>query len=128
MTVITEAEFRERVDRYLGWMVDFENGCWRPRAVLGPGRSGAIAAVYVSHLLHVPFVPYGATLPDSMKDIMIVDAAVNSGRTLRKAAKKYERNWPRVQWFYQEPPRVKFWYEMWEVERAGGQEDASVGS
>lgn len=113
MTIVTEEEFRARVDKTLGWMLDLEGGIWRPRAVLGPGRSGAIASVYVSHLLKVPFVPYGADLPAEFKGIMIVDTAINSGRTIRKALRRYDKNFPTMQFFYEEPPRVKFWYEEW---------------
>ena len=28
-------------------------------AVVGPGRSGAVASVYASHILGIPFIPYG---------------------------------------------------------------------
>lgn len=80
----------------------------------GPGRSGAIASVYVSHFLKVPFVPYGTKLPDGKIGLMIVDTAINSGRTMRKAVRKYDKHMPMIQWFYDEPPRVRFWYERWE--------------
>lgn len=114
MTVVTEEEFRAKVADALGWMVHLENGAWRPWAVTGPGRSGAIASVYVSHLLKVPFIPFGVPLPEDKKFIMIVDTAINSGRTMRRALRMYDKHWPMMQFFYQEPPRVRFWYEMWE--------------
>src|ERR1700724_3312508 len=58
-------------------------------AVTGPGRSGAVAAVYASHMLGVPFIPYGMRCPEHFQ-LLIVDTARESGRTLRKAAKRYE--------------------------------------
>jgi hypothetical protein len=51
-------------------------------AVTGPGRSGAVAAVYASHMLGIPFIPYGARCPDQFQ-LLIVDTARESGRTRR---------------------------------------------
>ncbi|WP_315729876.1 hypothetical protein [Bradyrhizobium sp. SZCCHNRI2010] len=79
-------------------------------AVTGPGRSGAIAAAYASHILGIPFIPYGARCPDQFK-ILIVDTARESGRTLRKAERRYKLNAPVVVVAFEEPPRVMFWYE-----------------
>lgn len=116
MTYITEQQFREKVALTLGWMVELEGGAWRPKLVVGPGRSGAIASVYVSHFLHVPWVPYGVDLPDTKSGLLIVDTAMKSGRTIRKAARKYDKHLPMIQWFYDENQtgRVRFWYEQWE--------------
>ncbi|UPT95449.1 hypothetical protein J4G48_0040560 [Bradyrhizobium barranii subsp. apii] len=79
-------------------------------AVTGPGRSGAVAAVYASHMLGIPFIPYGARCPDHFQ-LLIVDTARESGRTLRKAAKRYDYANPIVVVAFEEPPRVAFWYE-----------------
>jgi hypothetical protein len=79
-------------------------------AVTGPGRSGAVAAVYASHMLGIPFIPYGARGPDHFQ-LLIVDTARESGRTLRKAAKRYDYANPIVVVAFEEPPRVAFWYE-----------------
>jgi hypothetical protein len=82
------------------------------QGVTGPGRSGAIAAVYASHILTVPFIPFGHyDLP--LSPILIVDTARFSGKTLRRAERKYEHLNPVVRWVYEEPPRVRFWYEHW---------------
>jgi hypothetical protein len=114
VTIVTEEQFRRRVADVLGWMVDYEGGAWRPWAVTGPGRSGAIASVYTSHFLKIPFVPFGTDLPVKKPGLLIVDTALNSGRTMRRAMRKYDAHSPGIQWFYDEPPRVHFWYERWE--------------
>ena len=77
--------------------------------VTGPGRSGAIASVYVSHMLHIPFLPYGQH-PVGQWSVLIVDTARNTGKTLRKACKKYDTE--DCLFVYDEPPRVRFWYEI----------------
>lgn len=76
--------------------------------VTGPGRSGAVAAVYASHLLGLPFVPYRQHAPGRA---LIVDTATLSGRTLRKASRVYGGAPAIVA--YREPPGVRlvFWYE-----------------
>lgn len=98
MTIITETEFRQRVADHLQWMLDYRE--WKPCAVTGPGRSGAIASVYASHFLKIPFIPYGTVLPKDKFGLLIVDTAMNSGRTLRKAVKKYDANVQTSQVFY----------------------------
>ena len=85
-------------------------------AVTGPGRSGAVAAVYASHMLGIPFIPYGARCPDQFQ-LLIVDTARESGRTLRKAAKRYDYANPVVVVAFEEPPRVAFWYEATKPQR-----------
>lgn len=103
--IVTELEFATRMRDILsetpidiGW-------------VAGPGRSGAIAAVYASHLLAIPFVPYGSFAPIGLGRVLIVDTARESGRTLRKAERKYEQHNPFIWVGFEEPPRVAFWYE-----------------
>ena len=83
------------------------------KSVTGPGRSGAIASVYASHLLGIPFLPYGQPCPDTLRPLLIVDTAISSGRTLRKAARAYGEPCVVVAVF-DEPPRVRFWYEACE--------------
>jgi hypothetical protein len=85
-------------------------------AVTGPGRSGAIAAVYASHMLGIPFIPYGMRCPEQFQ-LLIVDTARESGRTLRKAAKRYDYSNPVVVVAFEEPPRVAFWYEAAKPQR-----------
>lgn len=102
--IVTEPEFRIRLQEKLKPL----KGVYR--SVTGPGRSGAIAAVYASHYLGIPFVP--CRLPSNAKllPVLIVDTAVESGRTLRKASHKC--GGVDALAIYQEPPRVKFWYEV----------------
>lgn len=104
--IVSEAEFRARLAGVLA-TADLGN----VGSVTGPGRSGAIAAVYASHLLGVPFIPFGSTPPAHLGRVLIVDTARESGRTLRKAERRYEAASPIVIAVYEEPPRVVFWYE-----------------
>lgn len=105
MTVISEAEFAARLRSILP--ANDNVG-----AVTGPGRSGAVAAVYASHMLGVPFIPYGQKSPKHLGRLLIVDTARQSGRTLRKAERRYQESTPLVVVAYEEPPRVVFWYEV----------------
>lgn len=82
------------------------------KCVTGPGRSGAVAAVYASYRLGIPFIPYGEMdLPDKLKPILIIDTALKSGRTLRKAMKKYSTNLGIAVYNEITDGRVHFWYE-----------------
>jgi hypothetical protein len=103
--IVSEEEFSVRIQEILqdvpkdyGW-------------VTGPGRSGAIAAVYASHLLRIPFLPYGCFAEEKLGNVLLVDTARESGRTIQKAANKYEDRNPIVRIAFEEPPRVAFWYE-----------------
>lgn len=104
--VVSEREFETRLRDCLMAVVRDEIG-----SVTGPGRSGAIAAVYASHILGVPFIPYGQKHPSHLGRLLIVDTARESGATLRKAERKYIAAAPLVVVAYEEPPRVMFWYE-----------------
>lgn len=106
--IITETEFAQKIREIL---------CGRDLshvgAVTGPGRSGSVAAVYASHILGVPFIPFGSQCPDKF-NLLLIDTARESGRTLRKSASWYTRRMgraPTVIAIYEEPPRVAFWYE-----------------
>ena len=79
-----------------------------PGCVTGPGRSGAITSAWASHILGVPFIPYGQKCPEKLEPILVIDTARLTGRTLRKAAKQYGA---KMVWLYAEPPIVRFWYE-----------------
>lgn len=59
--------------------------------VTGPGRSGAIASVYASHYLCIPFIPYKSGLKQ-IGNLLIVDTVEYTGRTLQKAQAWYEKN------------------------------------
>ena len=105
--LVSEAEFAETIREKLhGVQAD---------CVMGPGRSGAIAAVYASHILGIPFIPYGRGLPDNLSRLLIIDTATETGKTLRKAHRRYPG--ATVLAVYNEPPRVVFWYEARKPQR-----------
>jgi hypothetical protein len=112
--IVSEAEFSERLRLVLQ-----NHRLEHIGAVTGPGRSGAIAAVYTSHILGIPFIPFGSPCPDKFK-LLLIDTARESGRTLRKSANWYCRRTgeqPTVIAVYEEPPRVAFWYEAAKPQR-----------
>lgn len=102
--IVSEAEFGARLAEVL-------RAAGECGSVTGPGRSGAVAAVYASHMLGVPFIPYGAIAPVRLGRLLIVDTAKESGATLRRAERRYAYANPLVLHAYAEPPRVRFWYE-----------------
>lgn len=81
-------------------------------AVMGPGRSGAIVAVYLSHLLGIPFFPFTTRLPEKIKGVLVADTCVQSGRTLRKIKARLGSRCINTFFVYKEPPRLKMWYEF----------------
>ncbi len=90
----------------------------KPQFVTGPGRSGAIAAVYYSHLAGVPFIPWGQypEMPHTVfsENFLVIDTSSMSGKTLRKAVSKYEaRGYNAFGIAVFDVPGVhnKFWYE-----------------
>jgi hypothetical protein len=102
--IITEPEFRTRLESVLS-LPEYAVA----RSVTGPGRSGAVAAVYASHWLGIPFIPHGHKVPDCLTPILVVDTAAESGATLRKAMRKAGTEMGVA--LFHEPPRVRFWYE-----------------
>jgi adenine/guanine phosphoribosyltransferase-like PRPP-binding protein len=104
--IVSEAEFQLRMRSILSGADLDDVG-----SVTGPGRSGAIAAVYASHILGVPFIPFGQKAPLHLGRLLIIDTARESGATLRKAERKYSGCTPLVLVAFEEPPRVVFWYE-----------------
>ena len=100
---VSEPEFRDRIREQL-------RGCCDFAAVTGPGRSGAVAAVYASHILGIPFIPYRARVPSKFEGkMLVIDTARWTGATIRKAARLYPG--ARILTVYNEPPMVRFWYE-----------------
>ena len=110
MRIISEPEFAAEIRRILDNYKRYIEGCgW----VTGPGRSGAIAAVYASHILGIPFVPQGSTAWRLGK-ALVIDTAMESGKTLRKMCRSVKNPVgfdPVGLAIYAEPPRVAFWYE-----------------
>jgi len=81
--------------------------------VTGPGRSGAIASAYASHILGIPWIPDGARVPAKLWPVLVIDTAAQTGRTLRKAVRR--TGVPEDQVcsvaVYAEPTRLRFWFE-----------------
>lgn len=105
--IVSEAEFSQAIRIELSavkWIDQVD-------CVTGPGRSGAIAAVYASHILGIPFIPYGTKPPPQLPRLLLIDTASQTGKTIRKAQRKYEGHVAATVVVYQEPPRVAFWYE-----------------
>lgn len=101
--LVTEAEFAERLREAVSHLRG------KVGVVTGPGRSGAIAAVYASHELGVPYIPPSGRIPDRLRPLLLIDTAHWTGETIRKAARKTGAEV--VICVYQEPPMVRFWYE-----------------
>lgn len=99
---VQESEFRQRIREKLAGI--------SARCVTGPGRSGAVASVYASHILRVPFIPYRQRVPDKLRPVLVIDTAKWTGSTIRKARRLYGQN-AQMLTVYEEPPMVNFWYE-----------------
>ncbi len=99
---VSEAQFHARVRARL-------QECPGAKSVSGPGRSGAVAAVYASHILRVPFIPYGQRVPEALQPHLVIDTATMTGRTLRKAARKMGAHYTLA--VYHTDRRHRFWYE-----------------
>jgi len=112
MRIITEEEFNERINAVLSDPSFNEVG-----SVTGPGRSGAVAAVYASHILGVPFIPFKANAPWHLGKLLIIDTAMESGATMRKAERFYKEFDVVSMALWHEPPRVAFWYEAMKPQR-----------
>lgn len=106
MQIISETDFADRLRTILSDTALDDVG-----AVTGPGRSGAVASVYASHMLGVPFIPYGQKHPEHLGRLLLIDTARQSGATMRKAERRYAGTTPLVLIAFEEPPRVAFWYE-----------------
>lgn len=107
MRIVSEQEFSERAREILEFYQS------KVLCVTGPGRSGAVASVYASHFLKIPFIPWGTPCP--LEPVLIIDTAVMSGETLRRAARRVADQGKRHYraWLFDEREggRVTFWYE-----------------
>jgi adenine/guanine phosphoribosyltransferase-like PRPP-binding protein len=103
MNIISEIEFSNKLTEILSPLKG------KFSYVTGPGRSGAISAVYASHFLDIPFVPFGSF--QEAKNILIIDTISQSGKTLRKANKLYTKG-QSITVFGQHQNRYRFWYEF----------------
>lgn len=106
MRIVSAEEFSQRAKAMLS-DPRFGDAGW----VTGPGRSGAVASAFASHILKIPFVPFGASAAPRGRPL-VIDTARQTGATLRKAMRRYEAFDPIECVLYEEPPRVCFWYEQ----------------
>lgn len=103
MRIISEAEFAAAITAAVSLYPE-------ARSVVGPERSGQVAAVYASHHLGVPWLPPSIpTIPEPLRPVLVVDTATWSGRSVRRLARRFRTDLVAVA--FAEPPRVRFWYE-----------------
>lgn len=85
--------------------------------VTGAGRSGAVAAVYASHHLGIPYIPHKAGNYLSGGRVLVVDTVEYTGKTLRKAQKWYAKRGLQTQAIFGVKETrghyFKMWYEKW---------------
>lgn len=81
--------------------------------VTGPGRSGAVASVYASHYLGIPYKPHKAGNYDKDASVLIVDTVEYTGRTLRKAISWYQRKGLFVDTAFALKETRGHYYKMW---------------
>ena len=101
--VVEPDEFLERLKTTLGPLRG------KYASVCGPGRSGQVAAVYASHYLGIPWIPVHLAHKSKLRPVLVIDTASESGATSHKAARR--AGGCDSVFIFNEPPRVKFWYE-----------------
>lgn len=105
---LTEQAFRvhfyEALDRVDKNSFDF---------VTGPGRSGAVASVYASHYLGLPFIPHKAGDYITFESVLVVDTVEYTGRTLRKASKWYQKRGLSVKTVFGFKEHRGHYYKLW---------------
>lgn len=81
--------------------------------VTGPGRSGAVAAVYASHYLSIPYKPHKAGNYEVDNWALIVDTVEYTGRTLRQAGNWYRKQGLSTQTVFAIKETKGHYYKMW---------------
>lgn len=81
--------------------------------VTGPGRSGAIASVYASHYLGIPFKPHKAGSYKSGEYVLIVDTVEYTGKTLRKSEKWHQSRGLITRTCFALKENKGHYYKMW---------------
>jgi len=108
--VVSEQEFRDKLIEAL----EPHRGYYC--AVTGPGRSGAVAAVYASHFLYIPYVPPQGDFAAFRGRVLVIDTARWTGKTIRKLTSKVSKQGAIADslFIYDEKADglVKFWYEV----------------
>lgn len=81
--------------------------------VTGPGRSGAVASVYASHYLSIPYKPHKCGNYSNDTRVLIVDTVEYTGETLRKAAKWYAKKGLSTQVIFGVKEYKGHYFKMW---------------
>ena len=81
--------------------------------VTGPGRSGAVASVYASHILGVPYKPHKCGNYSLDKRVLLVDTVKYTGKTLNKARNWYEKRGLEVVVCYGFLETKGYYFKMW---------------
>lgn len=81
--------------------------------VTGPGRSGAIASVYASHYLSIPFIPHKTGSYGHYRSCLIVDTVVYTGKTLKKSANWHMKQGLNVTTLWGMTEHRGHYYKMW---------------
>ena len=81
--------------------------------VTGAGRSGAVASVYASHYLGIPFKPHKAGSYVTDNSVLIVDTVEYTGKTLRKAKKWYQKKGLIAETAFAIKEHKGHYYKMW---------------
>ena len=102
--VITEELFRTLIREKLS---NYDANYFK--SVSGPGRSGAIASVYASYILGIPFIPFGQKVPHKLNPHLVIDTAEMTGKTLKKAAIKMGTGYKIA--VIRETHKRYFWFE-----------------
>ena len=116
MIVVSEDNFKSV---FFSHLMRFKG---KVESVTGPGGSGAIAAVYASYFLHVPYFPFRKNPSVCLKPVLVVDTASMTGKTIRKALRKMGGGAYGL-YVFKEPPIVRFWYEDLSCESKYGEFD-----
>lgn len=104
MRTITESEFQDRLREALS-----DHEVHFARWVTGPGRSGAIAAVYASYFLNIPYVQFGyAARPEGAP--LVIDIT-ECRKNFRDADRLYGHLSPIKIALFEIKPYQSFWFK-----------------
>lgn len=81
--------------------------------VTGPGRSGAVASVYASHHLGIPYKPHKCGNYTEGETALVVDTVKYTGKTLRKCQKWYAKRGLKVVTVYGLDEEQGHYYKLW---------------
>lgn len=118
MKIVSEPEFQARFREVLIQYMANSNRVFG--YVTGPGRSGAVAAVYASHMVPgLHFIPYGVQIKGkNAPQVLVVDTVTKTGATVRRAGRQYDDCFCVA--FDGSQERHVFWYEAKAMELSNG--------